>query len=162
MGTGKTKTAKALAGKLNMEYVSTDELIEKKENRPISDIFKKEGEGYFRKIEKEIVKNVSSMKNVVVDAGGGVCIDPDNVSSLKKNGVMICLWAEPEVILERTKKYLNRPLLNTEDPLRKISELLNYRKPFYERADHHIRNSDMSVEKVVSEIERIIKDVPMG
>ena len=102
------------------------------------------------------------MKNVVVDAGGGVCIDPDNVSSLKKNGVMICLWAEPEVILERTKKYLHRPLLNTEDPLRKISELLNYRKPFYERADHHIRNSDMSVEKVVSEIERIIKDVPMG
>ena len=158
MGTGKTAVAKELAKRLGMKYVSTDALIEEKEKTAISEIFSKKGEGYFRKAEKDAVGAVSKMENVVIDAGGGACIDPENVKSLKEKGVIICLWSKPEVILERTKKYTHRPLLNVKDPLAKIRELLNSRKPFYERADFHIHTSEMSVEKVADEIERTVKD----
>ena len=156
MGTGKTAVAKEAAKKLNLKYVSTDELIEKKENTSITDIFSQKGENHFRRIEKDAIREVSNLEGVVVDAGGGAVTDPENVENLKKKGVLICLWAEPEVILERIKKFRHRPLLNVKNPLDKIRQLLDHRKPFYERADCHIRTSKMPVEKVVSEIERIM------
>ena len=156
MGTGKTAVAKEAAKKLNLKYVSTDELIEKKENTSITDIFSQKGENHFRRIEKDAIREVSNLEGVVVDAGGGAVTDPENVENLKKKGVLICLWAEPEVILERIKKFRHRPLLNVKNPLDKIRRMLDHRKPFYERADFHIRTSKMPVEKVVSEIERIM------
>ena len=136
------------------------DLIEKKEGIPITDIFSKKGEAHFRKVEKDVIGEVSLMENIVVDAGGGAVIDPENVKDLKKKGVIVCLWAEPEEILERTKRHSHRPLLNVDDPLKKIRELLAFRKPFYERADHHIHTSKMAVEKVTDEIGRILKNVP--
>lgn len=152
MGTGKTVVARVLSEKLGMKYVSTDGLIEEKEKTSISDIFSKKGEDYFRKAEKDVIKDVSLMENVVVDAGGGVVIDPENVEHLKKKGIIVCLWASPEVILERTKKYTHRPLLNVDGPLKKIRELLTSRKSFYERADYHIHTSEMTLEEVMNEI----------
>lgn len=159
MGTGKTTIAKALSEKLNLKYVSTDDIIKKKENTSIPDIFAKKGEKYFRKVEKDAVKEASSMQGVVIDAGGGVVIDPENVENLKKKGILICLWADPDIILERTKKYTHRPLLDVDDPITKINELLAFRKPFYERADCHINTSNMSAEEVVKEIEGVISNV---
>ena len=157
MGTGKTRIAKKVSESLGMKYISTDNMIEEKEKTSISDIFSEKGEGYFRKLEKEVIKDVSNMENIVIDAGGGVVIDPENVKNLKEKGIVICLWADPEVVLERTKKYTHRPLLNVSDPLEKIKELLEVRKPFYERADYHINTSKMSLEDVLGEVERIIK-----
>lgn len=157
MGTGKTAVARALAKKLKLKYVSTDGLIEEREKTPISDIFSGKGEKYFRKVERDVVKDASMMKNVVIDAGGGVVMDSENMENLKKRGTIICLWAEPEVILERTKKYTHRPLLAVENPPGKIKELLAKRKPFYERADYHVHTSRIPVEEVRRKIERIIK-----
>jgi shikimate kinase len=158
MGTGKTSVARALSRKLGMKYVSTDEFIEKKEKTSIADIFSGKGENYFRKAEKDAVKGLSLMENVVIDAGGGAVTDPENVEHLKKKGIIVCLWAEPEVILDRTKKYTHRPLLNVGNPLEKIRELLMVRKPFYERADYHIHTSKMTPGQVVEEIERTVKN----
>lgn len=159
MGTGKTSVAKILSARLGMKYVSTDDMIEKKEGISIREIFLEKGESYFREIEKDVIKAVSLEENAVIDAGGGVVIDADNVKNLKKSGIVICLWAEPEIILQRTKRYAERPLLNVADPLGKIKELLEYRKPFYERADYHINTSGMSAEEVAHETERTVKNV---
>lgn len=158
MGTGKTTIAKALAKKLDMEYISTDRLIEEKERATIQEIFSKKGEKYFREAEKGIIKDVSRMENIVLDAGGGVVIDPENVGRLKEKGIVISLWAEPEEILERTKKYTHRPLLNVEDPLARIKELLLERKPFYDRADYHVNTSGVSLAELTTVIERISRD----
>ncbi|MEE9500394.1 MAG: shikimate kinase, partial [Candidatus Omnitrophota bacterium] len=76
----------------------------------------------------------------------------------KKKGIIVCLGASPEVILERTKKYTHRPLLNVADPLKKIKELLSVRKPFYERADYHIYTSKMTLDEVVEEITRKVNE----
>ncbi|MGB2705824.1 MAG: shikimate kinase [Candidatus Omnitrophota bacterium] len=159
MGTGKTKVAKILSARLNMKYVSTDDLIEEKEGISIQEIFSKKGESYFRKAEKDVIKDASLMENVVIDAGGGAVIDPENVKNLKQKGMIVCLWAEPRVILERTKKYNHRPLLRVADPIGKIKELLESRKPFYERAGCHINTSEVSAEEVADEIERMSKNV---
>jgi len=98
------------------------------------------------------------MENAVIDAGGGVIIDPENLKNLKKKGMVVCLRAEPGIILERTKKHAHRPLLNVRDPLGKIKELLESRRPFYERADCRIDTSAMSTERVADEIEGIVKN----
>ena len=158
MGTGKTVVAKALALSMGKRYVSVDELIEEREERSIKDIFEKDGEAYFRRIEKEIVKEVSGLEDLVLDPGGGVVLDGDNMRNLKENGTVICLWAEPEVIRERTSGSSERPLLNVKDPEARIREMLDERRPFYEKADMHIDTTELTVEETVSEIKKRIQD----
>jgi shikimate kinase len=154
MGTGKTVTAKALSKQLKMRYVSIDALIEKSEKRLIVEIFAKDGEEYFRKIESEMIKNVSEEQNVVIDAGGGAVIKEENIKNFKKNGAVVCLTARPDVILERTKNQKHRPLLNVPDPKKKIEGLLVERAPYYKRADVTINTSDMTPDEVAQEIEK--------
>ena len=158
MGTGKTTIAKMLSEKCGMQYVSTDELVEKREKTTISEIFMNEGEPHFRKLEKDAVRFASGMNNVVIDAGGGAILDPENVQNLKKGGIMVCLFAKPETILERTKNYKHRPLLNVENPIGKIRELLAERKGSYEKADFEIDTSSMKAASCVEEIERIMEN----
>lgn len=158
MGTGKTAVAKLLSKRLRMRYVSTDELIEKREKQPIADIFAKKGEEYFRQAEEKVVKDVSSMKDIVIDAGGGVVIKEENIKKLKKNGIIICLTATADVILERTKGYKHRPILNVDEPKKKIEELLLARTPYYKKANYTIDTSKASVKEVVEKIERILEN----
>ena len=152
MGTGKTAVAKGVARVSGFAYISTDDLIEKKEGKLINEIFSSKGEPYFRQVEKDIVREVSAMDDIVIDAGGGVVLDPENVKNLKNKGVLVCLWAEPKDIFERTKRHTHRPLLNVKDPLRKITELLDKRRPYYERADYHINTSSVSIADTVDSI----------
>ena len=116
MGTGKTTIATQLANRLNMRYVSTDGLIEKREKRTINEIFTKSGEDYFRDVESDVIREVSGMEGLVVDTGGGVVTREENLTNLKSTGVVVCLTADEETIMERTKKYKHRTLLNVEDP----------------------------------------------
>ena len=85
-------------------------------------------------------------------------MDAGNMKHLKSSGAVVCLWAEPEEILERTRKYSHRPLLNVENPLEKIRELIARRSPFYEKADYHIKTSGISAEEAALKIERIAKN----
>ncbi|MCK5450945.1 MAG: shikimate kinase [Candidatus Omnitrophica bacterium] len=156
MGTGKTMLAKFLAQDLGMEYISTDDLIEEKENRSINDIFKDSGEEFFRKVEKNVVKEVSERDNCVIDTGGGVVLDENNMIDLKRTGIVVCLWAETRVIFERVKKHGHRPLLNTVNPEDRIKEMLEYRRPFYEKADVNIDTTSGDVSVVIASIKKSI------
>jgi len=152
MGTGKTTIATAVANRLKMRYVSTDNLIEKKENRTINEIFQKSGEDYFRDVESAVIRDVSCMEGLVVDTGGGAVIREENMSYMKSGGIVICLTADEKTIMERTKKYKHRPLLNVEDPKRKISDLLAKRAPFYAKADHTIDTGKLTAKQVVDKV----------
>jgi len=112
MGTGKTSVANELNKLLCHEIMDTDDLVVKREKRSINDIFAKDGEQYFRKIESEIIEEVSKLNNVIISTGGGVVLNKQNIQNLKKNGVVFCLTATPEKIFERLKKDDTRPLKN--------------------------------------------------
>lgn len=157
MGTGKTAAGKELARKKKWQFVDLDELIELRERRVISDIFAKEGEPYFRRVEKQVLKEVAKEKKFVVACGGGIVIDKDNVKVMKETGIMICLTATAEAILKRTCGYAHRPLLNVKDPKKQIGHLLKLRAPYYAQADKTIDTSKMSVEQVVQNIIKVTK-----
>jgi shikimate kinase len=152
MGTGKSVVGRKVSQYLRMDFIEMDEVITKRENKPINQIFKEEGEEYFRDLEKDLIEELSQENNLVVSCGGGVVLDENNVKRLKESGVMICLWANPQAIYDRVKAQKHRPLLNVSNPKAEIEELLDYRRPFYEKADHHIDTSDLSIEEVVDEV----------
>ena len=152
MGTGKTASAKALAERLNMRYVSTDAMIEEREGITISDIFLKKGESYFRDLETRVAKDLSKDSNTVIDAGGGIVLREENISALKKSGILVALTARVDKILERTKGRAHRPILNVPDPRAKIEELLKIRAPFYAKADFKIDTTDLSTTEVIDNI----------
>lgn len=155
MGTGKTTIATQVASRLKMKYVSTDSLIEKREKRTINEIFTDSGEEYFRDIESGVVREVSAEEGLVIDAGGGAVLREENIANFKSGGIVICLTADPEIILTRTKKYKHRPLLNVDDPKRKIRDLLAKRESFYAKADHSIDTGKLTARQVVEEIVNI-------
>ena len=155
MGSGKTAVAKEIAESTDLKYIEMDELIEKKEARSINDIFKDSGEDYFRKVEKEALKEISLADNQVVSCGGGVVIDEANVNLMKDSGVLICLQARPDVIYKRVKNNKDRPLLNVENPQVKIEELLRIRRPYYQKANYIIGTDNLSVQQVAQEVKSI-------
>ena len=91
--TGKSSVARELAKRRKWQFLDLDELIQLKEKRTVSDIFAKDGESYFRRVEKRVLKEVSSQKKFIVACGGGVVIDPENIRVMKETGLVICLAA---------------------------------------------------------------------
>ena len=158
MGTGKTTIATALSHRLKMRYLSTDDLIEKREKRTINEIFTESGEEYFRDVESAVIREASALENVVIDAGGGAVIREENIANFKSNGIVVCLTAAAETVMQRTKKYKHRPLLNVEDPKRKIRDLLAKRAPFYAKADYTIDTGKLTARQVVEEIAGIVNN----
>ena len=152
MGVGKSATGRLLAERLNREFLELDEIIEKKEKLNIAQIFEKKGEAYFRKVEKEVVKESVTHKAVIISAGGGAIIDEGNFKNLKENGIIVSLKASPDVILKRVKGLSTRPLLNVPDPKKKIEELLAKREQYYNKADFSVDTDNLSVEEVVEKI----------
>jgi len=156
MGTGKSSVGCELAKKKKLHFVDLDELIELKEQRRIVDIFTLAGEPYFRRIEKKALKEVSSQKKFVVACGGGIVLDKDNIKLMKKSGILICLTATPKEILKRVSANRERPLLNVEEPAKRIELLLKMRAPYYMQADKVIDTSRLSIKEVVEKISKIL------
>lgn len=136
MGTGKTSVGRELSRLLGYEFIDTDVLIEKQEGMPISLIFKKKGEDYFRRVEQRTVEDVSRKDKAVIATGGGVIKNSTNVKNLGRRGVLIWLRADPEMILRRVMlEGGTRPLLDVEEPLNEINKLLSERMSLYLQAD---------------------------
>ncbi|WP_333654172.1 shikimate kinase [Dissulfurispira sp.] len=152
MGTGKTEVGRILSRKLGYVLVDADTEIEKEQGITITEIFKQYGEPKFREIESNVIKRLSEIKNAVISTGGGAVLRQENMDNLRKNGVIICLTASPETILKRTSNNNDRPLLQVDNPLQKIKELLEFRKPYYEKADIMIDTEGKSPIEVAEEI----------
>jgi len=152
MGTGKTAVGMELERILDMKLIDVDTEIEKSENVTINEIFKQFGEPRFREIETEVIRRLSSHKNAIISTGGGAVLKQENMDILRQNGVIVCLTATPETILNRTSKSNDRPLLKVENPFAKINELLNFRRPFYEKADIMIDTENKTPLQIAGEI----------
>ncbi len=152
MGTGKTEVGKELSRLLGLKMIDIDNEIEKSKGITINDIFERYGESKFRDIETEMIKKISTEKNLIISTGGGAVLREENFRMLKENGIIVCLFATPETIFERTKNNSDRPLLKVDDPLKKIKELLEYRLPFYKKADIIIDTEGKTPLQIAEEI----------
>ncbi|MFC1510076.1 shikimate kinase [Candidatus Omnitrophota bacterium] len=152
MGSGKSAVSRQLAELMKREMVSTDALIEKKEGRAITEIFSQSGEAYFRQVEKDVISETVELKGSILDCGGGVILDPDNLVNLKKSGITIYLRTSPDVIYARVKSSTHRPLLAVADPKTKIKEILDARKDLYEQADIIVDTDGKDVKQVCNNI----------
>lgn len=162
MGTGKSAVGRELAGRLGMRLVEIDEEIEKAEGITISEIFSRYGEAYFRDRETEMVKRFSGERGVVISTGGGVVLREENMNALRGNGIIVCLTATIDTILGRTGRSGDRPLLNVGDLRKKIEELLEFRRPYYEKADIIIETDSRSPYEIAGEIIRKIDIIDSG
>lgn len=152
MGTGKSEVGRILAEKLSYSFVDSDAEIEKEQKISITEIFQNYGEARFRDIEADIIEKLSDMENMVISTGGGVVLRDSNMKNLRKNGIIVCLTASAETILQRTSQSNNRPLLQVEDQLQRIKELLEFRAPFYSNADIIVNTDNKTPTEISSEI----------
>ena len=135
MGVGKSTVGSMVAGILDFELVDTDRVLEERSGRRISDIFAKEGEAVFRKMESDLVRELEQTERKVISTGGGLPMTPGNLESLRIHAYVVCLWASVETIYQRVRHQAHRPLLNTPDPTATIRDLLQIRGPVYRQAD---------------------------
>jgi shikimate kinase len=152
MGTGKTAVAREVSNKSGLTFVEMDKLIEEKEQCSINKIFENKGEACFRQLEKEILRQIALRDDQIVSCGGGVVLDEENIETMKRTGLIICLEAPAEVIYKRIKHHAHRPLLNVDKPREKIEQLLKKRKSFYSKADFSIDTNQLNIKEVAQEV----------
>lgn len=153
MGAGKSSIGKQLASKTKKEFMDSDSEIEQRTGAKIDLIFEIEGESGFRKREVQIISELTGLHNIVLATGGGAVLMEQNRRDLKNNGVVVYLKAPSELLMKRTEKDKNRPLLQTENRLRKIRELMEVRGPLYEEiADIIIDTEDLTIKQIVKNI----------
>jgi shikimate kinase len=153
MATGKSAVGKILSQRLRRPFFDTDDMIEKQTGLAITQIFSGAGEDAFRDMETQTVGLVALMPDAVIATGGGAPLRPANMAELEKNGRVFCLTAEPETILERLRSEpATRPLLQGEEPLRRIKELLNERAAAYGRCAHRVPTDGKTPAQVAEEI----------
>ncbi len=160
MGTGKTAVGQLLAKRLGQKFIEMDSVIERKAGKSIPEVFQQDGEIAFRELEIEVTREVAKNKYSVIACGGGIVLNKINIDRLRENTIIVYLTASPRVILERVSAEKGqRPLLEVDNPTLTIRELLQFRKPFYERAaDVKINTSRLSVNTVAERIIEKLKE----
>ena len=156
--TGKSKVGDGVARYLGWQKVETDDEIVRLTGTSIDEIFARQGEEYFRQVERQVLVKACDTDRAVISAGGGAVLDPQNRELMKKSGAVVCLEASPETIyrrlLEDRERGVVRPLLEVADPLRQIKELKDSRQPFYSIADWTVHTDNLSVDEACREVIR--------
>lgn len=156
MGSGKTTVAACLSSLLKLPVVDTDKEIELVENRSISDIFIENGESYFRKLEKNIIKTFLKAEPKILSIGGGAFEDFETRQLLLQNSTVIYLETSAQNIYERIKNDKTRPLLKNNMTVEKIEEIISSRCINYKKAHFIITTDNKDIEQIANEITGVI------
>jgi shikimate kinase len=152
MGTGKTALGRRLAQLTGFAFREMDAEIERRAGKPIPRIFAEDGEEMFRRLETNLAVEWGQLSNSIISCGGGVVLRAENLHALGQNGVLVCLTATPEVILARTARAKNRPLLQVADPGQRIRELLAARAPYYAKIPVQIDTSGADLDTLADPV----------
>jgi len=154
MGTGKSTVGRAVAQRLGFQALDSDHEIERVTGKTIPEIFANDGEAAFRAREREFVLNGHPAARTLVACGGGIIMQPGVLELLKSRGVVICLHASIETILDRTSRNRHRPLLNVENPEDRVRALYAEREPVYKRAGAVILTDSRPLSDIVAHVVR--------
>ena len=162
MAAGKSAVGRELARLTGKAFADTDKMVVEAAGRPISRIFKEEGEAAFRALEKVAVKKAAAFEDMIISTGGGVVLDRENIEALRQNGVIVNLAPTIEIILSRLdpSAAAGRPLVNGRPP-EQIRARYEERRPFYDNCDVQVViDKEVPVaetaKRVLSEIERFL------
>lgn len=154
-GAGKSEIGRRLAEALGRPLVDTDQLVEKRHGRSISQIFAEEAESGFRVMESRAVAEATAVEGAVIACGGGVVLDPENVERLRAAGEIVYLKASPEVAADRIGGSTDRPLLEGTELGEELARLIEQRHGLYVKAADHVVDADGSPEDVVDKLAKI-------
>lgn len=158
-GSGKTTVGKRLAKAMAYDFVDLDQYIEKRENCSINDIFRHQGEAYFRNSETEAIKEISLLTSkMIISLGGGTPCYNNNIDSLIKAGLCIYIKASEKLLLNRLENAKSqRPLfwgLTKQKIEKKLQQMINARAPFYERAHLTTEAVNFQEKNLIEEINK--------
>jgi shikimate kinase len=165
MSGGKSTIGPIVANSIDYNFVDIDKEIERTTGKTVNEIFSNLGEEFFRKIERDILKELSEKEKYVISLGGGTVTDPENLKIIKSSGLLIYLKADLEYIFKRLRFKSDRPALRSKEGqwLRdndlkvKIGELFRAREPIYKLADLTFETDKTSIGKTVDAIVKKIK-----
>ena len=153
MGAGKTAIGKSLAQKLQIPFLDTDQLIEKKVNLNIPQIFDEKGESFFRQKEKEVLNAIKD-QSAVISTGGGIILSQESQALLATFANVVFLEVDIDTLVERIKSDANniRPLFLTHTS-EAFQQIYTDRLPLYQKASTLIvTNRGKSIEELTNEI----------
>ncbi|CBL45918.1 Shikimate kinase I protein [gamma proteobacterium HdN1] len=157
MGAGKSTIGRQLAALLRYEFVDSDHEIEARTGADIPWIFDVEGEEGFRKREEAVIDDLTQRQHIVLATGGGAILREANRRAMSARGVVVYLKTSIEQQLARTARDRNRPLLQTENPRKVLTELMAIRDPLYsEIADYVIETDGAAIREVATQILALI------
>jgi shikimate kinase len=156
MGSGKSTTGMRLAGLLGWPFIDLDRSIEEHTGLSIPEIFSRYGETWFREVESETLKSLTSLPNGVISTGGGTPCYGENMDYMLETGLTIYLKLTPGQLKSRLSGTNGeRPLikdLGDEDLLSFIKEKLAIREKWYNRADLNFNGFDTDVRLIYSQV----------
>jgi len=149
MGAGKTTLAQALARRLDWRAEDVDALIEARERRSVVDIFARDGEPYFRSLERQVIFSLLPLRHAVVATGGGTFVDPENRAAINADGVSVWLDVPFEELLARIPPDGRRPLATD---LTQMTRLYEGRRLAYEQAQIKLDAASLRTEELIEEL----------
>ncbi|UCF65694.1 MAG: shikimate kinase [bacterium] len=159
-GAGKSTLAKLLAEHLGWDYISTDSQVEQKHHETIAEMVRKSGWEKFRQAEHEIINSLKNITAVVIDCGGGIIEDPENIKLLERQSLIVWVDADTHDLNKRIRDdRIERPLLTRKDMSADIRENYQRRRPLYEKyADFRVNSSHSSPEQLCRVIIQKLRD----
>ena len=153
MGAGKTAVGTALARRLAVPFVDSDEEITLAAQRSIAEIFARDGEPFFRARESEVLGRLLRGTPCVLSTGGGAFLSAANRELVEAQGVSVWLRVDIDLLWQRVRHKTTRPLLRTPNPRATLATLYAARVPFYEMADIVVDSGpEMSVEQMAARV----------
>jgi shikimate kinase len=155
MGAGKTSVGKLLARRLGKAFCDCDQEIERATGVRIPVIFEIEGETGFRARESRMLAELVQRENIVLATGGGAVLSEQNRKLMRAHGTVVYLRAAPHDLWQRTRHDRNRPLLQTEDRLARLTALHGERDPLYREVAHVVIDTgNQSLTSLAHRLER--------
>ena len=148
MGSGKSSIGAMVSKKLNIQFIDIDNLIEEHAGMTVSEIFKENGEEYFRNLEEKITIKSLKHKKVVVSLGGGGFINDRIRKDVLTNHFSFWLNWDDLVLIKRIKGSKKRPLASKSTE-QEIKVIINKRKKVYSKADFKINCNKLTKSEIV-------------
>ena len=161
MGAGKTAVGQALARKLAVPFLDSDQEIARAANMDVAEIFARDGEAFFRDREAEVIARLLASHQGVLSTGGGAFLAERNRAGISENGVSVWLNADLDLLWSRVKHKNTRPLLHTPDPRATLAGIYEARVPVYALADLAVRSQpEFTIPRMVDEVIKVLKTRP--